>query len=357
MFVTFNNISSSNKVTLTADNRSYVINPESSAEVFFGSNTIEFMAQISPFEELTAAIDEMDSETKEYSFKDKILAKFVRKFAEKIDKMMLNVELNYAVTFNTSDRAVINLCEGVYSFCDGKFADFLELMPVMFSFCRAETDNGDIKVKDVILLNRKEYLKFFRNCLLFLNSGLFIIDWFFYIPSYLIFKFYSSKFYIRKTLTRLYCKTRDERARVLEEKEQTYEKEDKKGGCLLTVLKIAIFLLILGGLVFWANNEEYDVVLSEDLSTINCFEETYVRIDGELPEDAEKSFLESYFAFYPTDDGEYDSDRYYCNVYETPDGTRYIWLRDNGENGENDGKDYEETEKPMVYILCETKGE
>ncbi|MBQ7118191.1 MAG: hypothetical protein IJN88_08280, partial [Clostridia bacterium] len=70
---------------------------------------------------------------------------------------------------------------------------------------------------------------------------------------------------------------------------------------------------------------------------------------GGLPSDAEDVFLEDYTAFYPLADGEYDIDNYYCYIYETPDGTRYMWLKDNCTDKENAKKDYEDYENPLVY--------
>lgn len=346
MYITFRNNSNDNKVTITAENRSFTVNPEASAEIFFANNIVEFSAYISPLEALNDAIADMDGEIKDYGLKDKIIAKLTKHFAKKLNDMLLNIEVSYKVDFSGCDNAVINLYDGVYSVCDGKIADFLDMMPVMYSFSRAETDDGKISVTDISLINKKKYLKFFRNLLLFANSGLIIVDWIFFIPSYLLIRSFASNFYVRNLLKKLYSKSVDERHKILYNKEQMIDKEEKGSGCLSAVIKVLIILLILAGLVVWANNEEYDVILSEDLSTISCFEETFVRIDGCLPENAEKSFLESYFAFYPLDNGDYDSDRYYCNVYETPDGTRYILLKDN-----------EDAENLTVYILNNTKGE
>lgn len=346
MYITFRNNSKDNKVTVTANNRSITINPEASADIFFSNNTVEFSAYISPLEALNDAIADMDEEIKDYGLKDKIIAKLTKLFAKKLNDMMLNIEVGYRVDFNASENAVVDLYDGVYSVCDGKFADFLDMVPVMYSFSRVETDNGKISVNNISLINKKKYLKFFRNLLLFANSGLIIVDWFLFIPSYLIVRYFASDFYVRNLLKRLYSKNFDLRQKILDEKERSIDKDEKGGSCLSTLIKVVVFLLILAGLVIWANNGENDVVLSEDLSVINCFEETYVRIDGALPKNAEKSFLESYFAFYPLNNGEYDSDRFYCNVYETADGTRYILMTDN-----------EDTENPLVYILNESKGE
>lgn len=92
-----------------------------------------------------------------------------------------------------------------------------------------------------------------------------------------------------------------------------------------------------------------DVIISEDLNSVVCFDEKFVKIDGGLPSDAVDVFLEDYYAYYPLDNGEYDSDSYYCYIYETPDGTRYMWLKDNCTSEESEDMDYEDYDKPLVY--------
>lgn len=255
MYLTLINNSESNRMTVTAESGFFTVDPGASAEILFPSRKIEFSAKLSPFEVLTDAIDEMNAEVKKYKFKDKIIAKLTDKFAKVITDTVLNVELKYTVDLQGCENAVINLYDGVYSVCDGMFAEFLEMMPIMYSFCRAETECGTVNISDVTLLNRKKYLKFFRNCLLFANSSLIIVDWFFFIPSYLIIKFFASKFFVRRLMTRLYGKTVDERKKIIDKKEELYEKEDKGRGCLLTLLKLVIIFAVLALLVIWANSE------------------------------------------------------------------------------------------------------
>ncbi|MBQ5323516.1 MAG: hypothetical protein J6J07_08775, partial [Oscillospiraceae bacterium] len=94
---------------------------------------------------------------------------------------------------------------------------------------------------------------------------------------------------------------------------------------------------------------EPEVLIAEDLSRVVCFDETFIRTDVGLPPDAEKSFLEDYNAFYPLPDGEYDTENYYCYIYETPDGTRYMWLKDNCTDPKNDKREYQDYESPLVF--------
>ena len=127
--------------------------------------------------------------------------------------------------------------------------------------------------------------------------------------------------------------------------EETEEK--KKHGCLTGILKV---LLIVGVFVLigaWASSSEPDIIISEDFQSVYYFDETFVRTDGKLPEDAKKTFLENYSAAYPIGDGEYDEVNYYCYVYEDSMGNRYLWLQDNYD--EDFDKAYEDYENPMVY--------
>lgn len=357
MYVTFKNNSTDTKMVVTVDNQQLVINPEASAEIFSQSQKVKFQAYACTFEELDNAINEIDDKDKNDSFKDRILTKLVKKAAKKVTEIALDTTVTYEVTFTASENAVIHLLDGAYSVCDGKIADAFDMVPVGYIFARAEVDKGEIKVLDVVANNRKKFLKLARKIILFINWNFLLPDLFMFIPEYFAAKFYSSNFYIRKELCKLYAKSPSERGRILFEKEQQYEKEDKKGGCLTGLLKVLVFLLILGGLIFWANTSDSDIIISEDFSSVAYFDETFVKIDGGLPSDAEDVFLEEFSAYYPLADGGYDMDNYFCYIYETPDGTRYMWLKDNCTNKENADKDYEDYENPLVYKSAGEKEE
>lgn len=349
MYLTFKNNSIGTKMIVTVENQKYIINPGSSVDIFCSNNTVVFETQPSAFKELTDMLNELDEESKTYSFKDKILAKLTKKFTEKLPESVLDISVKYEANFKDTQPALINLCEGMYSVCDGKIADFLDIMPIGFIFARVESENGEIRVLDATATNRKKFLKLMRNMLLFMHWGLIFVDLFFFIPEYLIIKYYSSHFYIKRLFSGLYNKPANDRARLLYEKEQTYEKEEKKKGCLSGIIKGLIILLILGVILIWGITNEPDVIISEDFSSVSCFEETFVKIDSGLPEDAEDIFLEDYSAYYTLSDGGYDMDNYYCYIYETPDGTRYMWVKDNCTDKENKNKDYEDYENPLVY--------
>ena len=347
MYVTFKNNSTDTKMIVTVENQQFSINPENSAEVFCNSQTVRFQAQACVFEELDEILNEADDKAE--SFKDRILTKLVKKAAKKITEIAIDTTVTYEITFADSENAVVHLLDGVYSVCDGKIADAFDMVPVAYIFSRAEADRGEIRVADVVANNRKKFLKLARKIILFINWNFLLPDLFMFIPEYFAARFYSSDFYIRKVLRGLYAETPSERGRILFEKEQEYEKQDKKGGCLTALLKGLIVLLILGGLILWANSGDNDVIISEDFSSVAYFDETFVRIEGGLPADAEDVFLEEFSAYYPLDDGSYDMDNYFCYIYETPDGARYMWLKDNCTDIANDFKDYEDYENPLVY--------
>ena len=348
MYVTFKNNSTSEKMIISAENQRLVLNPETCAGIFCGSNRIIFDTQGSAFDELKGMLGELDEEIPSYSFKDRILARLTKKFAEKLPEAALDTNVTYEAVFN-GNTALINLYDGTYSVCDGKIADALDIVPVGFVFSRAEAENGTVKILDADAVNRKSYLRLMRNILLFMHWGLIFIDLFLFVPTYLTVKYFSSHLYIKRLFCGLYNKTYEERTRVLYEKEQLYEKEDEKKGCLPGILKGLVVLIILGGICFWAMTSEPDVIISEDFSSVVCFDETFVKISGGLPSDAKDVFLEDYSAYYPLSDGSYDTDNYYCYIYETPDGSRYMWLKDNCTDAETKNKDYGDYENPLVY--------
>ncbi len=354
MYISFKNNSESSKMIVSVENQKYAINPGGTVDVFCHGEHIEFTAQTAAFDELIDGINEIDSDVKNESLKERILFKLTKKFAEKIPEAVLDTSVRYELSGFKSQNVTVNLTEGAYSVCDGEIADFLDLLPIGFVFSRAETEGGQIKVVDATAINRKKFLKLVRNILLFMHWGLIFVDLFYFIPEYLTIKYFSSHFYIKKLFTVLYSKPADERRNLLSEKELIYEEDNnngkrKKKGCLSGIIKVFIVLLILGGVCFWAMTSEPDTIISEDFQSVVCFDEVFVKIEGGLPEDAEKVFLGDYTAYYPLPDGEYDMDNYYCYIYEDSAGSRYIWLKDGCSNAENADKGYSDYESPLVY--------
>lgn len=347
MYITFRNNSTGSNMIVSVERQRYIINPESSVEVFCGSPKFEFVAEISPFDELTNAANELETES--HKLRDRVFSKLAKKFAEKVTEIGLNTAIRYEADFESCQNGTVDLFDGAYSVLDGAVADFLDIMPVAFMFSRAEITEGKLKAVDADATNRKKYLKLMRNILLFSHWGFIFVDLFLFVPEYILVKFFASHFYLRRLFCGLYKKSAEERAEILYKKEQLYENDDTKKGCLTSLFKVFIVLLILGSICYWAMTSDPDVVISEDFSSVVCFDETFVKIDGGLPADAEDVFLQDYTAYYILPDGEYDMDNYYCYIYETPDGTRYMWVKDNCSNEENADKGYEDYENPLVY--------
>lgn len=349
MYLTLKNNSTEAKMIITVQNQRHIISPESSIEVFVQSANFQFLAETSALDELIDAVNEINDNDKNDNLKDRILTKLAKKTAKKLPDTVLNTCVKYEVNGTNYSNIIINLYDGAYAICNGDFADFLDLVPIGYIFPRAESDNGSIRVADVNATNRKKYLKLVRNLLLFMHSGLTAINLLFFIPEYLIVKLLSSNFYIKTWLSGLYRKTFDERELILKKSEERYENENTKKKRFPTALKAFIVIAAVCGILVWGITSEPDVVISEDFQSVICFEETFVKTESGLPSDAEEVFLEDYNAFYPLSDGEYDMDNYYCYIYETPNGTRYMWLKDNCSNEENKNKDYEDYENPLVY--------
>ncbi len=350
MYVTFKNNSASAKMFVALQGQKYIIPPQTVVEVFVQSENFQFLAETSAMDELIDAVNEINDNDKNDSLKDRILtkfAKFAKKAAQKLPDTVLITSVKYEIKGADCSNIVVNLNDGVRAVCSGSLADLLDLVPLIYVFPRAETESGSIRIADVNITNRKKFLKLVRNLLLFMHSGLTAINLLFFIPEYLLVKLLSSKFYIKAWLSGLYRKTFDKRELILKKAEERYERNEKK--LFSPALKAFIIIAVVCGVLVWGITSEPDVVVSEDFQSVVCFEETFVKIGSGLPSDAEEVFLEDYSAFYPLADGEYDMDNYYCYIYETPDGTRYMWLKDNCSNKENDNKNYEDYENPLVY--------
>ena len=351
MYLTFKNNSTGSVMTVIFDNRRYSIKPESTVEVPYFGGKIEFTAETSALNELVDAVNEIDDKDKSAGLKDRILTKLAKKAAQKLPDTVLDTSVRYEVNCENTIDVVIDLYDGACSMFDGKLADFLEIIPIAYLFVRAEVSCGVIKAISAKTVNRKKFLKLVRFLLLFTGIGLASLNLLFFIPEYLVIKLFASDFYVSRMLSGLYGKSPSERENYLLEKERRFgQDEKKKKGCFSSLVKLLIVIFIAVALfVVIFSSGEPDVIISEDFGTVMCFDETFIKIDTGLPSDAKDVFLEDYWAFYPLPDGEYDGDNYYCYIYETPDGTRYMWLKDNCSDKENKSKKYEDYENPLVY--------
>lgn len=132
------------------------------------------------------------------------------------------------------------------------------------------------------------------------------------------------------------------------EDDETKKKIKKK--TRLRILLTVVIVLVLFAFLIAIGLSEPSVIASKDLSFVECFDEKFVRIDETMPKDAEQVLFEDYHVAYPISDDDYDTDTYYCYIYQTEDGTRYMWLKDDCTNNENADKGYEDYENPRVYI-------
>lgn len=344
MNVTFRNLSSDSLMILSVGNSTYPLKPESEIYIPYLNSGVSFTAEIKPVD----LLEGFDEDSEGESLKERIIYKLTKKLVEKIPEIGVYTAVTYELN-SDYDNVTVELTDSADAFCAGKIADFFEMMPVMYTFSKAETAFGSLKVTDVKQTNRKQYLKLFRKILLFSEWGIILPGLFFFIPKYLVLKLLSGNWYITKRIKKLYEMSSEERIGYLQKREREIDKQSENSGCLMGILKVVVFLLILGGIVFWVTTSEPEVIIAEDFSSVVCFDEVFVKTDGALPEDAEDVFLEDYTAYYPTGEDEYDSESYYCYIYETPDGERYMWLKDGCDKEENYEKDYEDYENPIVY--------
>ena len=301
-------------------------------------------------QELAEAVDEIDAAGKKEKLKDRILTKLAKKAAEKLPDTVINIVTKYKVAINGNDDISISLSDGAYSMFSGRVAEFLDVLPVAYVFLRAETENAAISVTDTKILNRKKYLKLVRSVLLFMHAGLTALNLLFFIPEYSVIKLFSSEFYVKRLLSRLYSHTQSERERILQRKAESQEAERKKLGCLPKLLLIFGSIIILMGVLVYFMISDPDVVISEDLSSVVYYDELFVKHESTLPANVRKAVFEESIAFYPLADGGYDMENYFCTIFESPDGTRYMWLQDDYADPESADKEYEDYENPLIYI-------
>lgn len=343
MNITFENISELQAVKIYINNTAYEIKPNSSVEVVTANDKVIFKTEL-----LAADFSEdFSEEQKPKGFKEKFLFKASKKLTEKIPDMALNTTVTYV--FKTKhNNVIIELSDCEYSVADGDIADFFDMWPIAYAFARAESNFGELRVNSVKATNRKRFFKLYRISQL-------MLDYFFFPIIYPLAKFYGSDKYINKLLTEFYSVSCVERTKIFEEKEEHLENQVEKAGsvkhgCLIVLLKILIVIFALGGLSYWVMTSEPDVIISEDFSEIVCYNETFERYYGNMPDDAKDVFLEEYYAERLLKDGEYeDEEGYYCYIYEDSAGNRYMWLQEDYDNEYNRNKTYKDYVDPKIY--------
>ncbi len=334
MHLIINNKVELQSINISCGGQNVSVAPGASAEIPVFGNKIELTAELS-------AIDLLDGfeEEKPETFKERVLMKLTKKLVEKIPEIVLNVKVTYEIS-NISGDVSVDFTEGTYVVGGSRIAEFLDFLPVSCMFPHIITSDGTVAVKKTESTNKKKYLRLYRNMLLFMNSGFILIDWFLFIPEYLFIKILSADKITERCIKKLYRMSVSERILFMEK--QVDDTTNEKHGCLIGIIKVLIVIAAFVLIAEWAISSDPNTIISEDFQTVVCYDETFVRIDGGLPEDAKKTFLEEYTAHYYLGEDEYD-DSYYCYIYEDSEDNRYLWLQDEYE------KDYEDYENPMVY--------
>ncbi len=344
MVVTFFNRCTDDKMVLKIGNSVFTLEPQTSVDIPSCGDKITFSVESLPVDLLS----DFEDEELPSKLKDRIFFKFAKKFAEKVPEMGLYSTCDYELSEITDDITV-NLYDGVYGVFDGNVADYVfDMVPVIYTFIRAECVSGKLEFVRAHLTNRKKYLKLVRNLLLFIDTDLFFPNLVFFIPKYILTRFFATGFILSVILARLYRLPVAERVYKIERKLKDADLNNKKG-CLSSVIKTLFAFAVVFALLFLIASSEPDVVVSRNFKTVECFDEVFVQIADGLPDDAERVFLQDYSAYYPVGEDEYDMDSYYCYIYEDSDGERYMWLKNDCDKPENEDKDYEDYENPLVY--------
>lgn len=334
MYLIINNKIELQSVIMSCGGQKVAVAPGASAEIPIFGNKIELTAEFSKLD-LLDGFEEEKPET----FKERVLMKLTKKFAEKVPDIGLNLKVTYEIS-NISGNVSVDFTEGTYIVGGSRIAEFLDFLPVSCMFPHIITSDGTVAVKKTESTNKKKYLRLYRNMLLFMNSGFILIDWFLFIPEYLFIKILSADKIIERCIKKLYRMSVPERILFMEK--QVDDTTNEKHGCLIGIIKVLIVIAAFVLIAEWANSSDPNTIISEDFQSVVCFDETFVRIDGGLPEDAKKTFLEEYTAHYPIGEDEYD-DSYNCYIYDDSMGNRYLWLQDDSE------KEYKDYENPVVY--------
>lgn len=279
MYVTFKNNSTSETMVVCTENRQLTLSPETSAEIFCKSDRIIFEVQTAAIEEFEEKINDINDNDKSDSLKDRIFTKLFKKAAKKLTSAVLDISVKYEAEITDCQSPVVNLFDSEYSVCDGRFAEFWDMVPVGFIFARAECMCGEIKVIDTTATNRKSFLRLMRNLLLFVHWGIFL-DLFLFIPEYLTIRFLSSHLFVKHLFIRLYKKPVNKRGEILYKKSLQNENILNESGCLPSIIKGLLLLLIIGGICWWAVSGEAEAVAPENLYTATCFSENKYRAVG-----------------------------------------------------------------------------
>lgn len=251
MNVTFRNLSSDSTVILSVGNSTYPLKPESEIYIPYLNSGASFTAEIKPVD----LLEDFEEDSEGENFKERILYKLTKKFAEKLPELQIYTAVTYELK-STCDDVTVEFKDTSDASCVGNVCDFFDMVPVAYSFAKAETAFGTLTVTDVKTTNKKQYLKLLRKVLLFIDWGLIFPDLFFFIPKYLVTKMLSSNWYIAKRIKKLYEMSPEERIGYLHKREKELDAQSENSGCLMDILKVLIVFLFIAALFIWANSSE-----------------------------------------------------------------------------------------------------
>ncbi len=243
MFITFRNNSSDSSIKLNINNTSYLLEPGSDVEASIYDDFVSFSAEILPTD-LASGWDEEETPKK---LKDRIFFKLAKKFAEKIPELGLYSSCEYEISEITNGMT-IELYDGGYSVLDGKISDYLfEMVPIIFTFARAEVISGKLKFKRAKLVNHKKFLKIVRNILLFIDTDLFLPNLIFFIPKYIVERFLATGIYLTIIMKWLYSMSVTDRVHKINAKLKDVDIRSKRS-FLSAVIKTVLAILIIYGI-------------------------------------------------------------------------------------------------------------
>ena len=257
MFITFRNNSADCRIKLNINDTSYLLESGKNVEVSVFDDVVSFSAETLP-EDLTAGWDEEETPKK---LKDRILFKLAKKFAEKIPELGLYSICEYELSEITNGMTV-ELYDGGYSVLDGKISEwFFEMVPIVFTFARAEVISGKLKFKRAKLVNRKKFLKIVRNILLFIDTDLFLPNLLFFIPKYIVERFIATSVFLTLIMKWLYSMPVTDRVHRINVKLKDVDITSKKSR-LVSAIKIIIAVAVIFGLCVMIGSSEPDPVES-----------------------------------------------------------------------------------------------
>lgn len=297
MFIIFRNNSADCRIKLNINDTSYLLESGKSVEVNVCDDTVTFFAETLP-EDLTMGWNEEESPKK---LRDRILYKLAKKFAEKIPELGLYSVCEYELSEITNGMTV-ELYDGGYSVLDGKLADFLfEMVPVIFTFARAEVMSGKLKFKRAKLVNRKKFLKIVRNLLLFIDTDLFLPNLIFFIPKYVVERFIVTSTVLTIIMKWLYGMSVIDRVHRINAKLKDVDITSKRS-IPSAVIKTVLAILIIFGIVYLIASSE-----PEPVESIGSYESSEFYTSGGFQDYTD-------YAKYLYDEADFEGNEYFVQI-------------------------------------------